>query len=69
MCIFTLSRASRGEENSTKRYYIHSKLIFCNSWKTESSRSRARTLRNPSFEGIPEFNKTFIYMYINGIPT
>ena len=69
MCLFTLSRAPRGEENSMKRYYISLRLILCNSWKTENSRSRARTLRNPSFEGIPEFNKTFTYMYIIGIPT
>ena len=40
--------------------------ISCNSWKTGSSRSRARTLRNPSFEGIPESNTTFIYMYVIG---
>ena len=64
MCLLRLLRVPRGEENTTKRLYISLILIFCNSWKTENSRSRARTLRNPSFEGIPEFNKTFVCMHI-----
>ena len=65
MCRFTLSRHSVGMGNAMKRYYIHSKLLFCNSWKTGISHSRARTLRNAgsrAFYGIQKMPES-LYIY------
>ena len=62
--LFTLLRVPRGEENATKRYYIQSKLIFCNSWKTEIARSRMWTLQNQDFQEISKSTKRYIYTHI-----
>ena len=74
MCLFTLSRASRGEENSTKRYYIHSKLIFCNSWK-QKTRARVRELGDMQVHArehvevkVEKSNNMHIYMHIIAKP-
>ena len=64
MCRFTLSRHSVGMGNAMKRYYIHSKLLFCNSWKTGISHSRARTLRNAGSRALYGIQKMHESLYI-----
>ena len=64
MCRFTLLRHSVGMGNAMKRYYIHSKLLFCISWKTGISHSRARTLRNAGSRALYGIQKMPEPLYI-----